>query len=82
MKRKMHLAFDFSWHEADAQWRNPESWVGAHFPAPGVFEDLARLSEAGGIDMIFFGDGTGIPTTSRAAWRKPFVMASAGRGSI
>jgi alkanesulfonate monooxygenase SsuD/methylene tetrahydromethanopterin reductase-like flavin-dependent oxidoreductase (luciferase family) len=61
----MHLAFDFSWHEADAQWRNPESWVGAHFPAPGVFEDLARLSEAGGIDMIFFGDGTGIPNNFR-----------------
>lgn len=65
MKRKMHLAFDFSWHEADARWRNPESWVGAHFPAPGVFEDLARLSEAGGIDMIFFGDGTGIPNNFR-----------------
>jgi alkanesulfonate monooxygenase SsuD/methylene tetrahydromethanopterin reductase-like flavin-dependent oxidoreductase (luciferase family) len=28
-----------------------------------MFEEVARTAERGGIDMIFFGDSTGIPST-------------------
>ncbi len=59
----IHLAFDFSWTQVETQWRQPGSWVGPHHPDIGMFEDLARLAERGGLDMIFFGDGTGIPDT-------------------
>lgn len=59
----IHLAFDFSWTQVETQWRQPGSWVGPHHPDIGMFEDLARLAERGGLDMIFFGDGTGVPDT-------------------
>lgn len=62
-KTKMHLAFDLSWTQVESQWRDPASWVGPHYPDIGMFEDMARLAERGLFDMIFFGDGTGIPDT-------------------
>ncbi|MDX6806808.1 NtaA/DmoA family FMN-dependent monooxygenase [Terrihabitans rhizophilus] len=61
--KNIHLAFDLSWTQVEAQWRRPGSWVGPDYPAPGLFEDMARLAERGGVDMIFFGDGTGVPDT-------------------
>lgn len=61
--KKIHLAFDMSWTNVETQWRQPGSWVGADYPSVGLFEDMARLAERGGLDMIFFGDGTGIPDT-------------------
>jgi len=62
-KKMMHLAFDLSWTQIESQWRDPGSWVGKHYPDVGMFEDVARLAERGLFDMIFFGDGTGIPDT-------------------
>ena len=62
-KKMMHLAFDLSWTQIESQWRDPGSWVGQHYPDVGMFEDVARLAERGLFDMIFFGDGTGIPDT-------------------
>jgi len=59
----IHLAFDFSWTQVETQWRQPGSWVGPHHPDIGMFEDLARLAERGGLDMVFFGEGAGIPDT-------------------
>lgn len=61
--KKIHLAFDMSWTNVETQWRQPGSWVGPDYPSAGLFEDMARLAERGGVDMIFFGDGTGIPDT-------------------
>ncbi len=61
--KKIHLAFDLSWTNVETQWRRPDAWVGPDYPAVGLFEDMARLAERGGLDMIFFGDGTGIPDT-------------------
>ena len=63
MPKQIHLAFDFSWTQVETQWRQPGSWVGPHHPDLGMFEEIARLAERGGLDMIFFGDGTGIPDT-------------------
>jgi FMN-dependent oxidoreductase (nitrilotriacetate monooxygenase family) len=63
MKKRIHLAFDLSWTQVETQWRNPGTWVDRHHPNIGMFEEVARTAERGGIDMIFFGDSTGIPNT-------------------
>jgi FMN-dependent oxidoreductase (nitrilotriacetate monooxygenase family) len=63
MKKKIHLAFDFSWTTVETQWRMPGSWVDVHHPNIGMFEELARIAERAGVDLIFFGDSTGIPST-------------------
>ena len=34
-----------------------------YYTQPEIWEDVARLAERGCIDMIFFGDGVGIPDT-------------------
>jgi FMN-dependent oxidoreductase (nitrilotriacetate monooxygenase family) len=63
MKKRIHLAIDLSWTQVETQWRTPGSWVDKHHPNIGMFEEVARTAERGGIDMIFFGDSTGIPNT-------------------
>jgi FMN-dependent oxidoreductase (nitrilotriacetate monooxygenase family) len=67
MKPKMHLAFDLSFTHTDGRWRTRGSWVHRNYPDIGMFEDLARIAERGCIDMLFFGDGTGIPATWQAS---------------
>lgn len=47
----------------DGRWRSAGSWVGRTYPDAAIFEEIARLAERGCIDMLFFGDGTGIPST-------------------
>jgi FMN-dependent oxidoreductase (nitrilotriacetate monooxygenase family) len=61
MPKHMHLALDVSWTQVETAWRLPGSWVGKHYPDVGLFEDIARIAERGLFDMIFFGDGTGVP---------------------
>lgn len=63
MKEKMHLAIDISWTNVETTWRETGSRMGRHYPDAGLFEDIARISEKGLIDMIFSGDSTGIPGT-------------------
>ncbi len=63
MKKQIHLAFDFSWTQVETLWRIAGSWVDRHHPNIGMFEEVARTAERGGLDMIFFGDSTGIPST-------------------
>jgi len=63
MKARMHLAFDISFTHLDGRWRTPGSWTGRTYPNTDIFEEVARIGERGCIDMIFFGDGTGIPNT-------------------
>jgi FMN-dependent oxidoreductase (nitrilotriacetate monooxygenase family) len=63
MKKPIHLAFDLSWTNVETHWRQSGSWVDRHHPNIGMFEEVARIAERGGFDMIFFGDGTGIPDT-------------------
>jgi FMN-dependent oxidoreductase (nitrilotriacetate monooxygenase family) len=63
MKPRMHLAFDLSYTHLDGRWRMPGSWVGRTYPDIGLYEEVARIAERGCIDMLFFGDGTGIPAT-------------------
>src|SRR5580704_13429792 len=63
MPKQIHLALDVSWTQVETAWRAPGSWVGRHYPDIGLFEDIARIAERGLFDMIFFGDGAGIPNT-------------------
>src|SRR6266850_6966551 len=63
MPKKFHLAFDISYTHLDGRWRMPGSWVGRTYPDLEIYEEIARISERGCIDMLFFGDGTGIPDT-------------------
>jgi FMN-dependent oxidoreductase (nitrilotriacetate monooxygenase family) len=67
MTAKMHLAFDLSFTHMQGRWRLPGSWTGRTFPDFGMFEEAAKIAERGCIDMLFFGDGTGIPSTWRGS---------------
>src|SRR6202011_1241377 len=67
MPKQMHLALDVSWTQVETAWQMPGSWVGRHYPDIGLFEDIARIAERGLFDMIFFGDGSGVPNTGKAA---------------
>ena len=60
----MHLSIDLSFTHTEGAWRQPGSWVGyPYYTDPQIWEDVARAAERGMIDMIFFGDGVGIPDT-------------------
>jgi FMN-dependent oxidoreductase (nitrilotriacetate monooxygenase family) len=65
LPKKMHLTFDISYIHMDGRWRLPGSWIGRTFPDVEMYEEMARIAERGCLDMIFFGDGTGIPSTWR-----------------
>ena len=65
MPEKMHLAFDVSYAHMQGRWRLPGSWTNRTYPSWDMFVEIAKLAERGCIDMIFSGDGTGIPSTWR-----------------
>ena len=70
----MHLAFDLSFTHTEGRWAAPGSWSGRTFPDLKMFPELAMTAERGGIDMLFFGDGIGLPDT----WRGSIDAASSG----
>jgi FMN-dependent oxidoreductase (nitrilotriacetate monooxygenase family) len=63
MKKRMHLAFDYSYIHMDGRWRMPGAWPGMTYPDVAMFEEMARIAERGKFDMLFSGDGTGVPST-------------------
>lgn len=63
----MHLGFDVSYTHMGGRWRMPGAWAGRHFPDVEMFEEIARIAERGCLDMVFSGDGTGIPDTWRGS---------------
>ena len=67
MKPRMHLGFDFSYTHMGGRWRMPGAWPGRTFPDVMMYEDVARIAERGCLDMIFSGDGTGVPDTWRGS---------------
>ena len=66
-KRRIHLGFDFSYCHMGGRWRMPGAWPGRTFPDVTMYEDIARLAERGCLDMIFSGDGTGVPDSWRGS---------------
>ncbi len=67
MPKLIHLAFDLSFIHMEGRWRMPGSWVGRTFPDVEMYEDIARIAERGCLDMLFSGDGTGVPSTWRGS---------------
>jgi FMN-dependent oxidoreductase (nitrilotriacetate monooxygenase family) len=65
MPKRMHLAFDLSYIHMEGRWRMPGAWPG-RYPDVALFEEIARIAERGLLDMLFSGDGTGVPST----WQK------------
>jgi FMN-dependent oxidoreductase (nitrilotriacetate monooxygenase family) len=59
----MHLAFDLSYIHMEGRWRIPGSWPQYTYPDVRAFEEIARIAERGLLDMLFSGDGTGVPST-------------------
>jgi FMN-dependent oxidoreductase (nitrilotriacetate monooxygenase family) len=66
-KPKLHLGFDFSYTHMGGRWRLPGGWPGRTFPDVEMYEEVARIAERGLFDMIFSGDGTGVPDTWRGS---------------
>lgn len=63
MPKRMHLAFDLSYIHMEGRWRMPGAWAGGRYPDVTLFEEIARIAERGLLDMLFSGDGTGVPST-------------------
>jgi FMN-dependent oxidoreductase (nitrilotriacetate monooxygenase family) len=63
----IHLAFDLSFIHMEGRWRMPGSWPGRTFPDVEMYEEIARIAERGCLDMLFSGDGTGVPSTWRGS---------------
>jgi long-chain alkane monooxygenase len=63
MPKRMHLAFDLSYIHMEGRWRMPGAWAGGRYPDVALFEEIARIAERGLLDMLFSGDGTGVPNT-------------------
>jgi FMN-dependent oxidoreductase (nitrilotriacetate monooxygenase family) len=59
----MHLGFDLSFTHLDSRWRLPGAWANRTYPDLSMFEEFARVAERGLLDLLFFGDGSGIPDT-------------------
>lgn len=63
----MHLGFDFSYSHMGGRWRMPGAWEAHTFPDVAMFEQVARIAERGRLDLVFSGDGTGVPDTWRGS---------------
>ena len=63
MRRRIHLAYNLSYTHMNGRWRLPGAWDTRTFPDVTLYEDVARLAERGLLDLLFSGDGTGVPDT-------------------
>jgi FMN-dependent oxidoreductase (nitrilotriacetate monooxygenase family) len=59
----IHLGLDISYGHMGGRWRNPAALGGHAFPEVALYEEVARIAERGCLDMLFSGDGTGVPDT-------------------
>lgn len=63
----MHIGYDLSFTHTEGAWARQGSWVGQDFPDVRMYMELARTAERAGVGMLFFGDGSGIPSTWRGS---------------
>lgn len=63
----MHIGFDLSFTHTEGAWARPGSWTGTDFPDVRLYMELARTAERAGVGLLFFGDGSGIPSTWRGS---------------
>jgi FMN-dependent oxidoreductase (nitrilotriacetate monooxygenase family) len=67
MPKRMHLAFDLSYIHMEGRWRMPGAWPRHTYPDVRAYEEIAQIAERGLLDMLFSGDGTGVPSTWRGS---------------
>ncbi|MDQ1131305.1 NtaA/DmoA family FMN-dependent monooxygenase [Microbacterium sp. SORGH_AS_0888] len=67
MSGGIHTAFDLSFTHTEGRWARPGSWIGRDFPDVRMFQEIAVTAERAGVDLLFFGDGSGIPDTWRGS---------------
>ena len=65
MASLIHLGLDFSYNHMGGRWRLPGALGGHVFPDVALYEEVARIAERGCLDLLFSGDGTGVPDTWR-----------------
>ena len=63
----MHVAYDLSFTHTEGRWAREGSWIGRDFPDVRMYMELAQTAERAGVDMLFFGDGSGVPSTWRGS---------------
>ena len=63
----MHLAYDLSFTHTEGRWARAGSWIGRDFPDVRMYMELAQTAERAGVDLLFFGDGSGVPSTWRGS---------------
>jgi len=63
----MHVAYDLSFTHTEGRWAREGSWVGRDFPDTRMYLELAQTAERAGVDLLFFGDGSGVPSTWRGS---------------
>jgi FMN-dependent oxidoreductase (nitrilotriacetate monooxygenase family) len=63
----MHIAYDLSFTHTEGRWARDGSWVGLDFPDVRMYLELAQTAERAGVDLLFFGDGSGVPSTWRGS---------------
>lgn len=63
----IHLGLDFSYNHMGGRWRLPGALGGHVFPDVALYEEVARVAERGCLDLLFSGDGTGVPDTWRGS---------------
>jgi FMN-dependent oxidoreductase (nitrilotriacetate monooxygenase family) len=63
----MHIAYDLSFTHTEGRWARDGSWIGLDFPDVRMYLELAQTAERAGVDLLFFGDGSGIPSTWRGS---------------
>jgi FMN-dependent oxidoreductase (nitrilotriacetate monooxygenase family) len=63
----MHLAYDLSFAHTEGRWARAGSWIGTAYPDVRIYQEIARTAERAGVDLLFFGDGSGIPDTWRGS---------------
>jgi FMN-dependent oxidoreductase (nitrilotriacetate monooxygenase family) len=67
MPKLIHLGLDVSYAHMGGRWRDPRTLGGHVFPDVELYEKVARMAERGCLDLLFSGDGTGVPDTWRGS---------------
>src|ERR1700759_757849 len=61
---QMHLSLEVSFFHTDGHWRIPGTFTKQnYFTDPDLWVEVARKAEEGKFDLMFWGEGYGIPST-------------------
>ncbi|PWJ53619.1 FMN-dependent oxidoreductase, nitrilotriacetate monooxygenase family [Quadrisphaera granulorum] len=63
----MHVAYDLSFAHTEGRWALADGSAGITFPDLAGYRQVAIAAERAGVDLLFFGDGSGVPSTWRGS---------------